>query len=223
MAITDWPAEQRPREKLMAKGPAALSDAELLAIFLRTGIKGKSAVELAQDLLTQTTGLRGMISMDAQSFCSHKGLGEAKFVQLQAVMEMAKRHMHEELVRGDSFTSPAQTSRYIQSRLRDYPYEVFACMFLDTRHRLIEFEEMFRGTIDGASVYTREIVRRALHHNAAAAILAHNHPSGIAEPSDADKRITERIKDALALIDVRVLDHIVVGDDVVSMADRGLM
>ncbi len=223
MAITDWPADQRPREKLLAQGPSALTDAELLAIFLRTGIQGKSAVALARELLENNGGLRGLLSLDREAFCANKGMGDAKYVQLQAVIEMARRYLREKLQRGDAFTSPESTASYVQHRLRDYPYEVFACLFLDTRHRLIEFEEMFRGTIDGASVHTREIVRRALHHNAAAIILAHNHPSGNAEPSQADHRITTRIREALSLIDVRVLDHIVVGDETVSMAARGII
>lgn len=223
MAITDWPAEQRPREKLLAQGAAALTDAELLAIFLRTGVRGKTAVDLAHDLLENNNGLRGLLSLDRTGFCANKGMGDAKFTQLQAVIEMARRHLKEKLKRGDAFTSPEATSQFVQHKLRSYPSEVFACLFLDTRNRLIEFEEMFQGTIDGASVHSREIVRKALHHNAAAVILAHNHPSGSPEPSQADKTITRRITDALALIDVRVLDHIVVGDETVSMAARGFL
>ena len=223
MAITDWPAEQRPREKLLAQGANALTDAELLAIFLRTGVRGKSAVDLAHDLLEDNNGLRGLLSLDRDGFCANKGMGDAKFSQLQAVIEMARRHLKEKLQRGDAFTSPEATAQFVQHKLRSYPYEVFSCLFLDTRHRLIEFEELFRGTIDSASVHSREIVRKAIHHNAAAVILAHNHPSGSPEPSQADQSITRRISDALELIDVRVLDHIVVGDETVSMAARGLI
>ncbi len=223
MAILDWPAEERPREKLLNRGVDALSDAELLAIFLRTGVRGKSAVDLARDLLESSEGLRGLLDLSKDSFCAHKGLGEAKYVQLQAVLEMSRRHLHEKLQRGESFTSPQLTSHYLQQRLRDYPYEVFACLFLDNRNRLIAFEELFCGTIDGASVHAREVVRKALQHNAAAVILSHNHPSGVAEPSDADTQITLRLKEALSLVDVRVLDHIVVGDETVSMAERGLI
>lgn len=223
MAITDWPAEDRPREKLLQRGSAALTDAELLAIFLRVGIPGKSAVDLARELLDHAGGLRGLLEMDIDAFCSVKGIGEAKFVQLQAVIEMASRHLQEQLQRSDAFTSPQLTRRYVQHKLRDYPYEVFACLFLDTRHRLISYDELFRGTIDGASVHPREVVRKSLEYNAAAVILAHNHPSGVAEPSDADQRITLRLKEALELVDVRVLDHIVVGDETVSMAERGLI
>jgi DNA repair protein RadC len=223
MAILDWPPDERPREKLLNRGVAALSDAELLAIFLRTGVRGKSAVDLARELLDSSGSLRALMDLSKPSFCAHKGLGEAKYVQLQAVLEMARRHLHEKLQRGESFTSPQLTRHYLQQRLRDYPYEVFACLFLDNRNRLIAFEELFRGTIDGTNVHAREIVRKALHHNASAVILSHNHPSGVAEPSEADRQVTSHLKQALNLIDVRVLDHIVVGDDVVSMAERGMI
>lgn len=224
MRITDWPLAERPREKLLERGPAALSDAELLAIFLRTGIRGKTAVDLARDLLKEFSGLRKLLEADRQAFCKSKGLGTAKYVQLQAVMEMARRHLHETLQRGDALSSPDDTRRYLTVRLRDYPYEVFACLFLDNRHRIIHFEELFRGTVDGASVHPREVVKQALAHNAAAVIFAHNHPSGVAEPSRADEMITRRLKDALALVDIRVLDHVVVGDgETVSFAERGLL
>lgn len=223
MRITDWPASERPREKLLAQGPEALSDAELLAIFLRTGVTGFTAVDLARDLLNRFGGLRPLLQADIKDFCSARGLGEAKYAQLQAVLEMGRRHLSESLKRGDAITSPEHTRRYLAARLRDYPFEVFACVFLDNRHRVLAFEELFRGTIDGASVHPREVVRRALHHNAAALILAHNHPSGIAEPSRADQSITERLRDALGLVDVRVLDHIIVGDELVSFAERGLI
>ncbi|AHK77975.1 hypothetical protein M911_00775 [Ectothiorhodospira haloalkaliphila] len=223
MRITDWPASERPREKLLAQGPEALSDAELLAIFLRTGVSGLTAVDLARDLLNRFGGLRPLLQADIKDFCSARGLGEAKYAQLQAVLEMGRRHLSESLKRGDAITSPEHTRRYLAARLRDYPFEVFACVFLDNRHRVLAFEELFRGTIDGASVHPREVVRRALHHNAAALILAHNHPSGIAEPSRADQSITERLRDALGLVDVRVLDHIIVGDELVSFAERGLI
>ncbi len=223
MAITDWPARQRPREKLLVEGSAALTDAELLAIFLRTGIQGKTAVDLSQDLLEGFGGLRQLLKASAEEFCAHRGLGQAKFAQLQAVLEMARRYLSESLQRGDVLTSPQETRQFLSDRLRDYPHEVFAALFLDQRHRVICFEELFSGTIDGASVYPREVVKKALHYNAAAIIFAHNHPSGVAEPSQSDERITRRLKDALALIDVRVLDHCVVGDEVVSFAERGLI
>ncbi|MGF1644881.1 MAG: DNA repair protein RadC [Thiotrichales bacterium] len=223
MSILDWPADERPREKLLTLGAQRLSDAELLAIFLRTGVRGKSAVDLARELLNAHDGLRGLLELNCEDFCGHHGLGEAKYVQLQAVIEMASRHLRERLKRGESFTSPTLARDYVSRRLRDYPKEVFACLFLDTRHRLLDFEELSQGTIDGASVHPREVVRAAIKHNAAAVILAHNHPSGVAEPSMADRQITQRLKDALALVDVRVLDHIVVGDEVVSMAELGLI
>jgi DNA repair protein RadC len=223
MAITDWPADERPREKLLTRGAAALSDAELLAIFLRTGVAGKTAVDLARDLLAGFGGLRPLLQADLKTFCAARGLGGAKYAQLQAVLEMGRRHLSETLARGDALSSPGDTRRFLSARLRGYPFEVFACLFLDTRHRVIAFEELFRGTIDGASVHPREVVRRALAHNAAAVILAHNHPSGVAEPSRSDEAITRRLCEALGLVDVRVLDHVVVGDDLVSFAERGLL
>ena len=222
--IRDWPAGERPREKLLGRGPAALSDAELLAIFLRTGVTGKTAVDLARDLLSEFGGLRPLLEADRQGFCKHHGLGDATYAQLQAVLEMARRHLQEQLHRGDTLENPDTTREFLASRLRHLPYEVFACLFLDNRHRVIKFEELFRGTIDGASVHPREVVRRALHHNAAAVILAHNHPSGVAEPSRADVALTRRLVDSLALVDVRVLDHVVIGDGSgVSFAERGLI
>jgi DNA repair protein RadC len=222
--ICNWPLSERPREKLLRRGPSALSDAELLAIFLRTGVTGKTAVDLARELLTDFGGLRPLLEADRQRFCSHHGLGDAKFAQLQALLEIARRHLQEQLYRGDALENPEATRQFLSSRLRHLPYEVFACLFLDNRHRVIDFEELFRGTIDGASVHPREVVRRALHHNAAAIILAHNHPSGIAEPSRADVQLTRRLVESLSLVDVRVLDHVVVGDGCgVSFAERGLI
>ena len=222
MSIKHWPAQERPREKLLAQGAATLSDAELLAIFLRTGITGRSAVELARDLLIEFNGLRPLLESGEKAFCAHKGLGPAKYVQLQAVLEMSRRHLAASLSRGDALCSPEDTRNYLSAQLRHYPYEVFACLFLDNRNRVIAFEELFRGTINGASVHPREVIRRALQHNAAALILAHNHPSGVAEPSQADRQLTERLKETLSQVDVRVLDHIVVGDgEQVSFAERG--
>jgi DNA repair protein RadC len=224
MPITEWPAEERPREKLLQRGPEALSDAELLAIFLRTGVPGKTAVDLARDLLEEFRGLTSLLAADRKRFCASEGMGPAKFAQLQAALEMSRRFLRDNLRRGDYLTSPDDTRRYLQSRLRTHSQEVFACLFLDSRHRLIEYEELFRGTIDGASVHPREVVRRVLFHNAAAVILAHNHPSGVSEPSTADARITQRLKQALDLIDVRLLDHFVIGDgSPTSMAERGLI
>jgi len=222
VAITDWPEHERPREKMLMRGPQALSDAELLAIFLRTGVKGKSAVDLSRDLLKEFGSLRALLTADKHTFCQSPGLGEAKFAQLQATLEMSRRHLHETLTRGDALANPDDTRRYLTARLRDYANEVFAVLFLDNRHRVISLDEMFTGTINGASVHPREIVKRALTHNAAAVILAHNHPSGVAEPSEADKQLTRKLSEALGLIDVQVLDHFVIGDgEAVSFAERG--
>ncbi|MAK92851.1 MAG: hypothetical protein CMI13_16650 [Oleibacter sp.] len=222
MAISDWPALERPREKLLIHGAHVLSDAELLAIFLRTGVKGKSAVDLARELLSDFGSLRALLTADQQRFCEPLGLGRAKFAQLQAVLEMARRHLAEELQHGDALTSPELTRQYLQAQLRDLRYEVFACLFLDNQHRVLRYQELFRGTIDGAAVYPREVVKQALEQGAAAVILAHNHPSGIAEPSQADRAITDRLQQALGLVDIRVLDHLVVGDGyAVSFAERG--
>ncbi|MEJ2529477.1 MAG: DNA repair protein RadC [Gammaproteobacteria bacterium] len=222
MAITDWPADERPREKLLKRGAHALSDAELLAIFLRTGVKGKTAVDLARNLLDEHGSLRSLLASDEREFCSSQGLGSAKYAQLQAVLEMGRRHLWETLVRSDTVSSPDDTRRYLTSRLREQRNEVFACLFLDNKNRIIQYEELFFGTIDGASVHPRQIILRALSHNAAALILAHNHPSGVAEPSIADRQITQRIKDALALLDIRVLDHLVIGDgEIASLAELG--
>ena len=225
MPITDWPDDERPREKLMARGPESLSDAELLAIFLRTGIKGKTAVDLARDLISDFGSLRALLASDFERFTQSPGLGMAKYTQLQAVLEMSRRHLEETLKRGEAITSPTLTRRYLTSRLRGYAHEVFACLFLDNQHRVIDYEELFRGTIDGASVYPREVVKTALAKNAAAIIFAHNHPSGVAEPSEADRMITQRLKQALNLVDIRVLDHIIIGDgaDTYSFAENGLL
>lgn len=224
MPITDWPESERPREKLLAKGPAFLSDAELLAIFLRTGINGKTAIDLARDLLATHQGLRSLLEQDFRQLGRYPGVGMSKYVQLQAALELGRRYLESTLQREAALSSPADTRLFLKARLRAYPHEVFACLFLDNRHRVICFEELFSGTIDGASVHPREVIRRSIHHNAAALIFAHNHPSGVAEPSQSDRLITRRLKDALALIDVRVLDHLVVGDsEVVSFAERGLL
>ena len=222
MAITDWPAQERPREKLLARGATALSDAELLAIFLRTGVAGKTAVDLARDLLEHFGGLRPLLDAPHREFCSAHGLGAAKFAQLQAVLEMARRHLHEALRDGDVLSSPQLTRQYLRAQLRNEAREVFAVLFLDNRHRVLAFEPLFYGTIDGAAVYPREVLKRCLRHNAAAVIVAHNHPSGVAEPSQSDHRITDRLRDALALVDIRLLDHVIVGDsDCVSFSERG--
>jgi len=224
MAITDWPEKERPREKLLQKGSDALSDAELLAIILRTGTKGLSAVDLARQLITRFGGLRPLLSSDKDSFCLHPGIGEATYVQFQAVIEIGRRHLLESLNKGSAFQSPDQTRQYLTSKLRDKPHEEFHILYLDSQHQLMHDEMLFRGTLDSASVYPREVVKQALKYNAAAVILAHNHPSGVAEPSNADCAITTRLVNALELVDIRVLDHQIVGDGlVVSMAERGLM
>lgn len=222
IAIRDWPMRERPRERLLECGSQALSDAELLAIFLRTGVAGQSAVDLARSLLEGFGGLRPLMQADQASFCAHRGLGTAKFAQLQAVLEMARRHLAASLPRGEKLSSATDTRNYLSSQLRDKPQEVFACLFLDNQHRVIAFEELFHGTINSASVYPREVVKAALKHNAAAIILAHNHPSGVAEPSQSDRVLTRQLTEALALVDIPVLDHCVVGDnEVISFAERG--
>jgi len=224
MAITDWPADERPREKLLKQGAASLSDAELLAIFLRTGVKGKTAVDLARSLLSEFGNLRSILKADLNAFCQGEGLGPAKYTQLQAVLEMSRRHLQEKLEKGDILSSPKDTQQFLHACLANYNHEVFAAVFLDNRHQIITFKELFNGTLDGASVYPREVVKLALQLNAAAIIFAHNHPSGISAPSQADKQITQKLKDALALVEVRVLDHFIVGDDGgYSFAEHGLI
>jgi len=224
MSISDWPEAERPREKLLQRGAEALTDAELLAIFLRTGTKGLTAIDLAYNLLTEFSSLRNLFNASLDDFCSAKGIGPAKYVQLQAVLEMSKRHLSETLEKKDVISSPNETRQYLKQQLRDRPYEVFAALFLDNRHQIIKFEELFRGTIDGASVYPREVVKKALQHNAAALIIAHNHPSGVAEPSSADEHITLRLRDALGLVDIRLLDHFIIGDgEIISLAERGVI
>jgi DNA repair protein RadC len=224
LRITDWPADERPREKLLLRGAEYLSDAELLAIFLRTGVVGKTAVDLARDLLLEFGSLRGLMTSDLARFSRARGLGVAKYAQLQATLEMSRRFFLEELKRNDALTSPDLTRRFLSAQLRDYQHEVFGCLFMDNQHRVLCFEELFRGTIDGASVYPREVVKQALALNAAAVIFAHNHPSGITEPSEADKHITQKLKMALSLVDIRVLDHFIVGDGRgYSFAEHGLL
>jgi DNA repair protein RadC len=224
MTITNWPTNERPREKLAQLGPQALSDAELLAIFFRTGVRGKTAVDLARDMLQEFGGLRQLLEANINRFCQQHGLGLAKYAQLQAALEIGRRHLQEKLVREDVMTNSIDTKQYLLSRLRQHQQEVFACLYLDSQHRVIRFEELFHGSIDNATVHPREIVKRALTHNAAAVILAHNHPSGIAKPSQADQHITQQIVKALALVDIRVIDHMIVGDtQVCSMAELGML
>lgn len=223
MKLCEWPAEERPREKLMRLGAAALSEAELIAIWLRAGRPGQNAVDLARALLGEFGSLRGLFGADARRLGNCPGVGPARYAELQAVLELARRHQLEILSAGPPLTSPRLAADYLLAQLRDRDHEVFCCLYLDNRHRLIGFEELFKGTIDGASVHPREVVKQALARRAAAVILAHNHPSGVAEPSRADEAITTRLRDALALVDIRVVDHVIVGDGVcVSLAERGL-
>jgi len=224
MSITDWPAGERPREKLLERGASALSDAELLAIFLRTGVVGKSAVDLARDVLLHFGSLTQMFAANEREFCDIHGMGQAKFVQLQAVLEMSRRALQEEVRSGDALNSPRAVKEYLQLLLRGRQQEVFVALFLDAQHRVVASEELFHGTLTQTSVYPREVVKRALHHNAAAVIFAHNHPSGVTEPSQSDQLLTDALKQALALVDVRVLDHfIVAGVGCLSFAEKGLL
>lgn len=222
MHIRDWPASERPREKLLARGAPALSDAELLAIFLGSGLRGQDAVATARQLLACHGPLRALLDRDAAALARLPGLGPARASRLSAALELCARVLAADLARGEAMTDPAAAGRYFAQRLRARPHEVFAALFLDTRHRALAFEELFAGTIDGAEVHAREVVRRALAHNAAAVIVGHNHPSGSSEPSAADRAVTARLKQSLALVDVRLLDHFVIGDGApASMAARG--
>ena len=224
MAIRDWPVHERPRERLLECGADALSDAELLAIFLRTGRRGSSAVTLAREAMVRFGDLRALLEADLEQYTEQSGLGPASFVQLRAALELTRRYQLIRLKRAAQISSPRAAQEYLQLRLRHLQYEVFVCLYLDSQHALIDAEEMFRGTIDGASVYPREIVKRCLSLNAAAVIFAHNHPSGVAEPSQADQRLTQRLQQALATVDIRVLDHLVIGDgETVSFAETGLL
>jgi DNA repair protein RadC len=222
MAISHWPENERPREKLILRGASALSDAELLAIFLRTGLPGITAIDLARNLIKEFGGLGNLISADHSAFCSAKGVGTAKFVQLKASIELTRRYLQEQLEGQPVFTSPEKVSDYLSVQMRDYKREVFMMLLLDSKRQLIDTHELFQGTVDAASVHPREVVARALRKNAAAVIVAHNHPSGSAEPSQADIDITRRLKQALNLVEIRLLDHMVIGrGEVVSLAQRG--
>lgn len=224
MAITDWPEGERPREKLLSQGPQALSDAELLAIFLRVGVVGKSAVDLARDLLTEFGSLNGIFYASRDALTAVHGMGDSKYVQVQAIFEMARRALSEQMRQRDALTSPQQVRDYLCLKLGGMTREVFVVLFLDAQNRVMAQEELFAGTLTQTSVYPREVVKRALHHNSAAVIFAHNHPSGVAEPSRADELLTKALKDALALVDVRVLDHFVIAGNVaLSFAERGLL
>ncbi|MFC5570965.1 DNA repair protein RadC [Lysobacter yangpyeongensis] len=222
MHIRDWPATERPREKLLARGAGALSDAELLALFLGSGLPGRDAIATARELLAAHGPLRALLERPPTELRRLPGLGPARACTLTAALELSRRVLHAELERGAALSDPQAAGRYFSQRLRGLPHEVFAALFLDTRHRVLAFEELFQGTLDGAEVHPREVVRRALGHNAAAVIVAHNHPSGNPEPSAADRAVTARLKQALALVDLRLLDHFVIGDGPpVSLAARG--
>lgn len=222
MHIRHWPATERPREKLLGRGVGALSDAELLAIFLGSGLRGRDAVQTARELLNSHGPLRALLDRSPAQLVKLPGLGPARACQLSAALELGRRHLAAGLERGEALTDPAAAGRYFAQRLRHRPQEVFAVLFLDNRHRALAFEELSTGTVDSAEVHPREVVRQALVHNAAAVILGHNHPSGNPEPSAADRAITERLRQALGLVDIRLLDHFVVGDGPpVSLAARG--
>ncbi|TBR40950.1 JAB domain-containing protein [Marinomonas agarivorans] len=224
MGINNWPKHQRPREKLIKQGADALSDAELLAIFLRTGVAGVNAIELAQRVLLHFGSIKGLMGADQKAFCACLGLGEAKFAQLQAVFEMSKRYLSESLSIEDVFTNVEMVQTFLSVKLRHSHREVFAVLFLDTQHRLLHYQELFYGTIDSSPVYPREIIKAALKHNASACILAHNHPSGMTTPSESDIYITKKVQDALNLMDIRLLDHFIVGNGApLSMAKHGYL
>jgi DNA repair protein RadC len=221
MGIADWPATERPRERLLANGAAALSDAELVAVLLRTGVRGKSAVDLARELLDRFRGLRGLFG---SNLAGVRGLGSAKRAQFEAVLELARRSVKEDLAQGAALTSPGAVRDYLRLALGTRPHEVFVCLWLDAQHRVVCAQEAFKGTLTQTSVYPREIVKAALAANAAAVIFAHNHPSGVAQPSQADELLTRNLREALALVEVKVLDHfIVAGSQAISFAERGLL
>ncbi|HOY71436.1 MAG TPA: DNA repair protein RadC [Methylotenera sp.] len=224
MAITDWPASERPREKLIELGAQALSDAELLAIFLRVGVVGKSAVDLSRDLLRQFGSLNGIFAASEHELSQVHGIGTSKYVQLQAIFEMSRRALNEQLQQRDILKSPQQVHDYLVLKLGGLSKEVFLVLFLDIQNHLLATEELFSGTLTQTSIYPREVIKRALHHNAASVIFAHNHPSGVASQSVADEQLTKHLKSALALVDVQVLDHIIVaGNQTCSFSERGLL
>lgn len=224
MPITDWPLADRPRERLLALGPERLSDAELVAVCLRTGVKGKSAIDLARELIQRFGGLFGLLAAEREGLSAVKGLGDAKLAQLAAVLELARRCLREEMRAGDALTSPGAVRDYLRLALGGREHEVFVALFLDAQHRVLAVHELFHGTLTQTSVYPREVVKAALRANAAAAIFAHNHPSGVAQPSQADELLTRSLRDALALVDIKLLDHFVVaGNQALSFAERGLL
>lgn len=224
MGIVDWPEDQQPREKLLQRGADALSDAELLAIVLRTGVRGKSAVDLGRELVDRFGGVHGLLGAHPACIQQTPGLGQAKAAQVLAALAVAKRALHSEARQRDNLNSPDAVRDYLRLTLRNRDRETFVAVYLDAQNRVLQVEELFHGTLTQTSVYPREVVRLALRHNAAAAIFAHNHPSGVAEPSRADELLTQALKQALALVDVKVLDHfIVAGNAALSFAERGLL
>lgn len=224
MSIADWPEQERPRERLLKQGAGVLSDAELLAIFIRTGMKGKSAVEVGRDMLRRFGSLNAIFRADLRAALAVPGLGAAKFAQLQAAFELARRALSETLTQSDALSSPTAVRDFLQLTLSGRPHEVFVAVFLDSQNRVIAVDELFRGTLTQTSVYPREVVKAALAHNAGSVILAHNHPSGVAEPSQADQRLTQALRTALAFVDVKVVDHfIVAASGTLSFAERGLL
>lgn len=224
MAIKDWPIQERPREKLLNRGPSALSDAELLAILFRTGVKGKTALDLARDLLNKFGSLRTLLNADQDEFCQISGLGYATYVQIKACLELSRRFLGEVIQRQDLLSCPQDTRKYLLARLRDYTYEVFACLFLDKRNHLISFDELFKGTIDSTYIHPRIILKLAFKYNASGLICVHNHPSGCATPSEYDIKMTRNLQRILKDNDIRLLDHFVVGDGIVSsLAELGFI
>lgn len=224
MTIANWPLSDQPREKIFLQGAKNLSDAELLAIFLRTGVRGKTALDIARELLNEYGSLKKIFSAEPKQLFLKRGLGKAKYAMLKAAIELGRRYLEEDIRAGKLLNNSDLTKRFLINRLQDYPHEVFACIFLDVQNRMICFEELFSGTLNEASVYPREVVKRALKHNAAKVILAHNHPSGNPSPSHADQEITQVLKQALALIEIQVIDHVVIGNnDSISFAELGLL
>ncbi len=224
MSIKHWPEGERPREKLLKFGAGYLSDAELLAIFLRTGVRGKSAVELARDTLSHFGSLNALLSASQPDFVMMPGLGSAKYAQLQAVVELTRRYLQESLSKANAVNSPDCVKAYLQCHMRNLPHEQFGCLYLDTQNQVLAFDILFQGTIDSASIYPREVVKQALLYNAKSVIAVHNHPSGQPEPSSADIAITRTLKSALATVDINLLDHMIVADHkVVSLAEKQLI
>ncbi len=224
LRIPEWPEDERPREKLLSRGAQILSDAELLAVLMGTGTRRRNVLELARAHIAAFGSLRELLNAERPRWSDKEGVGPARYAALQAVLELARRHLLEPLKVGSTLAAPDTTRKFLLAQLRDRPYEVFCCLYLDTRNRLIAFEELFRGTTDSAHVHIKEVLRQTLVHNASALILAHNHPSGVMEPSQADELITRRLKDALALVDVRVVDHLIVGDGCCySFSEHGLL